>query len=79
MRAERTHWSPISETRHATSDQTLQRFFGITGEGEAAHRENVNRVCPSSSKLPVNGNGRDERYLIVACTVIIDVPEAAGP
>jgi hypothetical protein len=24
-------------------------------------------------------NGREERYLIVACTVITDVPEAVGP
>jgi hypothetical protein len=24
-------------------------------------------------------NGQEERYLIVACTVITDVPEAVGP
>jgi hypothetical protein len=24
-------------------------------------------------------NGREERYLIVACTVITDLPEAVGP
>jgi hypothetical protein len=24
-------------------------------------------------------HGREERYLIVACTVITDVPEAVGP
>jgi hypothetical protein len=27
----------------------------------------------------VGGNGREERYLIVAFTVITDVPEAVGP
>jgi hypothetical protein len=36
------------------------------------------KVCSLNSNLPGRMD-REERYLIVACTVITDVPEPAGP
>jgi hypothetical protein len=37
------------------------------------------RCRASQNPLVEFGNGREERYLIVAFTVITDVPEAVGP
>jgi hypothetical protein len=37
------------------------------------------RCHASRNPLAEFGNGREERYLIVAFTVMTDVPEAVGP
>jgi hypothetical protein len=37
-----------------------------------------NKTCWTATPRP-SCSGREERYLIVACTVITDVPEAVGP
>ena len=43
----------------------------------SATARSVFRLANCSTHPPCNG--REERYLIVARTVIIDVPEAVGP
>jgi hypothetical protein len=45
-----------------------------------AQRRAVAQRAAGRFSLNIGGlGGREERYLIVACTVITDVPEAVGP
>jgi hypothetical protein len=54
--------------------------FGFNSKGRPSNyatARSVFRLANSSTRPPCNG--REERYLIVACTVNTDVPEVVGP
>jgi hypothetical protein len=65
----------VCEAPRADSREKKLHFFGASA---FARRASAHKPRLARSMRP-QGSKREDRYLIVACTVMTDVPEAVGP